>query len=75
MGNASVQIRITGDGPFAHYNKIQTLREVRYKVFQTLYCQKPQSIERLFASLLTLIAAKIGVLEGLLLAVSSYTRR
>ena len=37
-----------------------------------IYCQKPQSIERLFTSLLTLIAAKIGVLEGLLLAVSCH---
>ena len=39
-------------------------------MFQTLYCLKPQSIERLFTTLLTLIAAKNGVLEGLLLAYS-----
>jgi hypothetical protein len=34
-----------------------------------------QSNERLFTSLLTLFAAKIGVLESLLVAGSSYTHR
>ena len=42
-------------------------------MFQTLYCHKLQSIERLITSLLTLIAAKISVLEGPLLAGSSYS--
>ncbi len=39
-----------------------------------LYCQKSQFNERLSTSLLTLIPANIGVLEGPLLAVSSYPR-
>jgi len=38
---------------------------------QALYCQNPQRIERLFTSLLTLMAAKNGVLEVPLLAVSN----